>query len=87
MIEKYFFDMQVSNEVATLELFTDHIFQHKLVASSVIQKLVQFMMNYVLTVFTVPKDFHQKLSLRMHELKTGKPNLAYGNHLLFINIF
>ncbi|BFZ09926.1 hypothetical protein BsWGS_12965 [Bradybaena similaris] len=68
-------DSQVSNEVAILVLLTDHIFKHKLLASNVAQKLVQFMMNNVNNIFTVPKPIRKKVTVKLFQLKTGKPLL------------
>lgn len=70
--------MQVSNEVAILVLLTDHIFKHKLLASNVAQKLVQFMMNNVNNIFTVPKPIRKKVTVKLFQLKTGKPLLECG---------
>ncbi|GFO42738.1 dep domain-containing protein 7 [Plakobranchus ocellatus] len=69
-------DPQMSNEMAALSLLSDCIFHHKLLATNVAQKLVQFMMNNVDQVFTVPRRVREKVAIKLYQLKTGKTLLA-----------
>ena len=73
----------MSNEMAVLVLLSDCVFHHKLLAPNIAQKLVQFMMNNVDRVFTIPRTVREKVAIRLYQLKTGKPLLACGKHFDF----
>ncbi|XP_013083468.2 DEP domain-containing protein 7-like [Biomphalaria glabrata] len=68
-------DPEESNEMVILGLLTNCIFQHKLLASNVVQKLVQFMMTNVDRMLTVPRQVRQKVAIRLYQMKTGKSML------------
>ncbi|KAH9505576.1 hypothetical protein Btru_055918 [Bulinus truncatus] len=65
-------DPQETNEMVILGLLTHCIFHHKLLASNVVQKLVQFMMNNVDRMLIVPRQVRQKVAVRLYQIKTGK---------------
>ncbi|CAL1542289.1 unnamed protein product [Lymnaea stagnalis] len=68
-------DPEESNEMVILRLLTDCIFQHKLLASNVAQKMVQFMMNNADQMFTIPRYVRKKVAIKLYQLKTGKAML------------
>ncbi|XP_076466136.1 DEP domain-containing protein 7-like [Babylonia areolata] len=64
-------DPMDSNEVVALRAFSDAIFQHKLLAPNLGSILVQFMMQHLHKVFTVPSSLRDRVSHKLYQIKTG----------------
>ncbi|KAK7503281.1 hypothetical protein BaRGS_00005546 [Batillaria attramentaria] len=65
-------DHSDSNEVVVLRAFSDVIFRHKLLAPNLGSILVQFMMQNMRKMFTVPRIIREKVSIKLYHMKTGQ---------------
>ncbi|PVD28776.1 hypothetical protein C0Q70_11371 [Pomacea canaliculata] len=65
-------DSSDSNEVVVLRAFSNAIFKHKLLAPNLGSTLVQFMMQHLRKMFTVPYVIREKVSLRLYQIKSGQ---------------
>ncbi|KAK7107316.1 DEP domain-containing protein 7-like [Littorina saxatilis] len=65
-------DPSDSNEVMVLRAFSDAVFRHKLLAPNLGSVLVQFMMQNMPEMFTIPRSLREKVSLKLYQIKTGQ---------------
>ena len=77
------FFQQDSNEVVVLRAFSNAIFQHKLLAPNLGGKMVQFMMQHMADIFTVPKTLREKVSFKLYQIKTGQSMPHLGELIKF----
>ncbi|ESO89191.1 hypothetical protein LOTGIDRAFT_106755, partial [Lottia gigantea] len=60
-----------SNEAIVLRVFTDVIFKHKVMSPDLGVVFVQFLLDNLIEIFTIPDDIREKVALRIYRLKTG----------------
>ena len=75
--------LQDSNEVMVLRAFSDAVFRHKLLAPNLGSILVQFMMQNMAKMFTVPRSLREKVSLKLYQIKTGQNVPDFGESLCY----
>ena len=75
--------------MVVLRAFSDAVFRHKLLAPNLGSILVQFMMQNMAKMFTVPRSLREKVSVKLYQIKTGQnvPDFGESLWLLFSNVF
>ena len=75
--------------MVVLRAFSDAVFRHKLLAPNLGSILVQFMMQNMAKMFTVPRSLREKVSVKLYQIKTGQnvPDFGESLWLLFSNAF
>ena len=81
----FLFFSQDSNEVVVLRAFSDAVFRHKLLAPNLGSILVQFMMQNMAKMFTVPRSLREKISVKLYQIKTGQNVPDFGESLCCFN--
>ena len=81
----FLFFSQDSNEVVVLRAFSDAVFRHKLLAPNLGSILVQFMMQNMAKMFTVPRSLREKVSVKLYQIKTGQNVPDFGESLCCFN--
>ncbi|KAL8606786.1 hypothetical protein ACOMHN_049615 [Nucella lapillus] len=60
-----------SNEVVVLRAFSDCIFRHKLLAPNLGSVLVQFMLQHLAKVVSLPSNLRDRVAVKLYHLQTG----------------